>query len=316
VRHVLYMAHYSRKRLASWTGRVLQDDGMMTTSIKILDKTVRLLSVFSSEQPEWGLSELSVAVAIPKSTTHRILRVLTQHEYLAQDAITGRFRLGLAALELGFRAHAGIELRRVALPVLQHLTAVSRETVLLIVPSATRTEAVCVERTESREGLQLILDVGRHVPLHAGASSKVLLAYMTEKEIERVVARGLARVGPRTITDVLLLRRDLATTRRRGYAWSVEETNEGVAGVAVPLFDRSGQIAAGLSVVGPRGRFTTQRVPWLLALIRDGATDIARRSGLTTLRPLSGTPAAAEAPLRAPNGTRATGGATRRRPRR
>lgn len=253
------------------------------TPVKILDKTVRLLSIFSPSQPAWTLTELSTAACLPKSTAHRILRVLRQHDYLSQDADTGRFRLGFAALDLGFRAQAGLDMRRAAMPVLQRLAATSGETVLLIVPSEARTEAICIDRAETREGLQLILEIGRRVPLHAGASSKVLLAYMTEPEIERVIARGLGPVGPRTITNPVALRRDLAATCRRGYAWSVEETNTGVAGVAVPLLDRNGIIAAGLSIVGPRARFTRRRIPELLALIRDGAADIARQSGLTML---------------------------------
>jgi DNA-binding IclR family transcriptional regulator len=253
------------------------------TSVKILDKTVRLLSVFSSAQPEWSLTELSAAVSMPKSTAHRILRVLRYHDYLSQDADTGRFRLGFAALDLGFRAQAGRDVRRAALPVLQRLAATSGETVLLIVPSETRTAAICIERAETRAGLQLILEIGRHVPLHAGASSKVLLAYMTEPEIERVITRGLDPVGPRTLTSGAALRRDLGAIRRRGYAWSVEETNAGVAGIAVPLMDRNGIIAAGVSIVGPRTRFTPVRVPALLALIREGAAEIARQSGLTTI---------------------------------
>ncbi|MBI1735646.1 MAG: IclR family transcriptional regulator [Candidatus Rokubacteria bacterium] len=253
------------------------------TSVKILDKTVRLLSVFSAAQPEWSLTELSAAVSMPKSTAHRILRVLRHHDYLSQDADTGRFRLGFAALDLGFRAQAGRDVRRAAVPVLQRLAATSGETVLIIVPSEPRTEAICIERAETRAGLQLILEIGRHVPLYAGASSKVLLAYMAEAEIERVIARGLERVGPRTITNPAALRRDLAAIRRRGYAWSVEETNEGVAGVAVPLVDRNGTIAAGLSIVGPRTRFTPQRVPALLAMIGEGAAEIARQSGLMTV---------------------------------
>ncbi|MBI2203329.1 MAG: IclR family transcriptional regulator [Candidatus Rokubacteria bacterium] len=253
------------------------------TPVKILDKTVRLLSVFCAAHPEWSLTELSATVSMPKSTVHRILRVLRQHDYLSQDAGTGRFRLGFAALDLGFRAQAGLDVRRAAAPVLQRLAATSGETVLLIMPTETRTAAICVDRAETRAGLQLILEIGRHVPLHAGASSKVLLAYMTEREIEQVIVRGLERVGPRTITNPLALRRDLAAIRRRGYAWSVEETNEDVAGIAVPLLDRNGSIAAGVSIVGPRTRFTPQRVPALLALIRDGAAEIARQSGLTTL---------------------------------
>jgi DNA-binding IclR family transcriptional regulator len=258
---------------------------MTTTSVKILDKTFRLLSMFSDARPEWRVTEMATTLGMPKSTVHRILRVLCGHEYLAQDQASGRFRLGVAALELGLRAQGGRELRHVAAPVLQRLAAVTGETVLVIVPNHARDRAVCIERAETRAGLKLILEVGRQVPLHAGASSKVILAYMTAEEIERVIAGGLSRLAPRTITSPLLLRRDLQRIRRRGWAYSVEETNAGAAGIAVPIFDRSGAIAAGLSVVGPMTRFTRGRLPRLIADARQGAETIAHEMGLHTRLP-------------------------------
>jgi DNA-binding IclR family transcriptional regulator len=257
-------------------------NGAAMIAVKILDKTFRLLSVFSESRPEWGVTELATEVGMPKSTVHRILSVLGRHEYLAQDRVTCRFRLGLAALDLGARAQAGLELRRVALPVLQRLAATSGETVTVIVPNNARDHAVCLERAETHDGIKLILEVGRQIRLHAGASSKILLAYMTPEEIDRVIAAGLPRLAPRTITNPFALRRDLAAIRRRGYAQSVEETNAGAAGVAVPIFTRHGTIAAGLSIVGPMTRFTARRVPRLLALARQGAAEIARQLGLTT----------------------------------
>jgi DNA-binding IclR family transcriptional regulator len=275
---------------------------MTTTSVKILDKTFRLLGVFSETRPEWRVTDIATTLAMPKSTVHRILRVLCGHEYVAQDHVTGRFRLGVAALELGLRAQAGRELRQAAAPVLQRLAAQTGETALVIVPNGARDRAVCVERAETRAGLKLILEVGRHAPLYAGASSKVLLAYMTDAEIEHVIADGLARIAPRTITNASALLRDLARIRRRGWAYSVEETNEGAAGVAVPIFDRNGDIAAGLSIVGPMMRFTARRIPALVGDARRAAETIARQVALDAqppATPASRAPSRARAPARA-----------------
>jgi DNA-binding IclR family transcriptional regulator len=269
------------------------DSPMTTTSVKILDKTFRLLEMFSDARPEWRVTDMAATLGMPKSTVHRILRVLCGHDYLAQDPASGRFRLGVAALELGLRAQSGRELRHVAAPVLQRLAAATGETVLVIVPNNARDRGVCIERAETRAGVKLILEVGRHAPLHAGASSKVLLAYMTDDEIERVIAAGLARLAPRTITSAIALRRDLARIRRRGFASSVEETNEGAAGIAVPLFDRSGAIAAGLSIVGPMTRFTRRRMPRLVLAARRGAETIAREIGFSVRLPEFSTKGAA-----------------------
>lgn len=248
--------------------------------VKLLDKTLRLVSAFSIERPEWGLSELAGELRLPKSTVHRITRVLTDHRYLSRSPVTGRLRLGLAALELGRNAHDGLELRRLAQPVLERLAVQSGETILLMVLDEDRERAVCIERAESRKHLRLILEVGTHALLHAGASSKILLAYMAPAEIERVLSGGLPRLARGTITRADTLRRDLAQTRRRGYARSAEETNDGAAGIAVPILDTRGVILAGLSIVGPLMRFGRRRDPEIVALARRGAAEIRAGLGL------------------------------------
>jgi len=287
-------------------------DGRAAPTVKLLDKTLRLLSTFSPARPEWGVTELATRLALPKSTVHRILRVLTAHRYLAQHPGTARFRLGLAALELGRNAHEGLDLERVARPTLERLARVSGETVLLMVVSEARDRAVCVERVESRARLRLILEVGTHAPLHAGASSKVLLAHMTPTEIERVIAGGLPRLARGTITSAALLRRDLARIRQQGYARSSEETNEGAAGVAAPVLDPAGRIVAGVSIVGPLTRLTERQVPRLVGLAEQGAREIAAGLGLAA-------PPASAAPADETNERRGAGhssvGSRRGRPR-
>lgn len=260
--------------------------------IQILDKTFRLLDAFREPHPEWGASGLARELGLPKSTAHRILRVLTAHRYLAQDPETGRFRLGLSALELGHRAQEGIELRRVAAPILQRLAAASGETAILMVLNETRDRAVCIERAETRAGLQLILQIGTHALLHAGSSSKILLAHMRPDEIERVLAGDLPRLARGTLTDPNVLRRDLAAIRARGYALSFEETNDSAAGVSVPVLDRHQQVVAGLSIVGPKSRFTRARIRHLLRLARAAAAEISRALGAS---PAGAPPAAAAA---------------------
>ena len=66
--------------------------------VKILDKALRVLSLFTREHPEWGVTSVARQVAMSKSTVHRILRVLEQHGFLTQNPDTRRFRLGLAGI--------------------------------------------------------------------------------------------------------------------------------------------------------------------------------------------------------------------------
>jgi len=102
-----------------------------------------------------------------------------------------------------------------------------------------------------------------------------------------------------TITRPEVLRRDLVQTRIRGYARSVEETNEGAAGLAVPIFDARGGLLAGLSIVGPLARFGERQVPRLRHLAHSGVGEIRRALGLPPLAGPSRRPPAARVPVAA-----------------
>jgi len=236
--------------------------------------------LFGADQPEWGTSEVARAARLPVPTAHRILAALTGRKYLARDERTRRFRLGPAALELGGRARAVLDLRQAALPVLRRLARETDETALLTVPNSERDRSVCLERVESAQPLRLSVEPGRRLPLHAGASQKALLAFLAEEEIERVAAGSLERLCGATITDADALRANLAEVRERGWAISFEETNVGVWGVAVPLLDEDGTAVAAVGLAGPSARLSPDEVLDHLERLRDGAVEIAAPLGL------------------------------------
>src|SRR5207247_1167185 len=178
----------------------------------------------------------------PIPTVHRILTALKRQGYVSQHDESKRFRLGVAALRLGDRARTVVDLRSVAMPELRKLSKHTGETALLTVLTPGRDHSVCLERVETAHPLRLSVTPGRQLPLHAGASQKVLLAYLDDDEVERVIAGGLAHLCHATITDPRQLRDELATIRRRGWASSYEETNVGVWGVAVPVLNTHGAI--------------------------------------------------------------------------
>jgi DNA-binding IclR family transcriptional regulator len=247
--------------------------------VKILDKALRVLMLFTSEHAEWSVTTIAQSVKMPKSTVHRILRVLEQHGFVAQDPATRKFRLGLTCIELGGRAQAGLELRRIALPVMEQMSRASGETVLLQIVSAEGDRVVCVERVQQHRGLRIILDVGSTAPLHAGCSSKVLLAYLDDAAIDTVLRAELPALTPHTITSPRRLRREIADIRRNGFAVSFEETDEGVAGVSVPVRDARDRVVAGLTISGPITRINRTTVDHFVEIARESARQIAAELG-------------------------------------
>jgi DNA-binding IclR family transcriptional regulator len=248
-------------------------------SLQLLERAFSILDLFTPEHPQWTTTQAAHAAGVPVPTAYRILAALRARSFVAQDPATKRFRLGVGALELGERARALVDVRASALPVLRRLCRESGETALLTATSEHHDHGVCLERVESPHPLRLSVHTGRLLPLHAGASQKVLLAYLPREEIDRILAGPLERVCRATIVDPDELRGDLARIRRRGWAESFEETDVGVWGLALPIHDVGGRLLAAVGLAGPSARMSRSRLREHLARLRSGAADIGRAIG-------------------------------------
>ncbi len=248
-----------------------------TSSVKTVERLVRILDSFSLERRSWSLAELSAHLQMPKSTLHRFLVGLEAHDILRRDPESKRWSLGYRLFLWGSLAAESDSLGRIARPVMRRLVEATGETVLLTVYH--HREVICVERVETDRSVRLTLEVGHRNPPHAGASSKVLMAYLPSEEIEAIIAQGLPKVCRHTITDPQKLREELARIREQGYAESHEETDLGAWGVATPVFGPNGDVIAGIGIAGPGSRFSDALRQKYVALCREAARQISARLG-------------------------------------
>jgi IclR family acetate operon transcriptional repressor len=200
------------------------------------------------------VTEISNSLNISKAVVHRILNTLRSQNYITIDPTTRRYMLGPAALELGLAFLRHVDVREIAKPMLQELSDKTQETATLSIRSGTH-RLYIDQVTPSRE-VKMTVVLGRSFPLHAGGSSKAILAHMEADEIQSLVSEaGLESLTESTITDPDRLMKDLARIRRLGYASSVNERQAGAASVAAPVFDHSGGPVAAISLCGPAERF-------------------------------------------------------------
>ncbi len=89
---------------------------------------------------------------------------------------------------------------------------------------------------------------GQHLPAHAGAAGKLLLAYLPPAEAERRLAQPLAAMTPRTVTDLKRLRGELARIRRQGWAQDKGENLPSILAYAAPVRAPGGEVIAAVSV--------------------------------------------------------------------
>ncbi len=137
---------------------------------------------------------------------------------------------------------------------------------------------VCLERQESSFPLRISYERGHVMPLQAGSSAKVLLAWLKPAELETVLEGvRLDRITAATITDLAVLREDLERSRERGWAVSWGEVDEGVVGVAAPIWRDGSRVVAGLALVAPAYRVSEGRLEELAALVVAAARSVSER---------------------------------------
>jgi IclR family transcriptional regulator, KDG regulon repressor len=246
-------------------------------SVRTIDRMVEVLDSFSVERPAWSLAQLSAQLDIPKSTLHRLLVGLERNGLTRRGHDDNKWRLGHRLVIWGSRAAATTGIQQVAAPVMRGLAETTRETVLLT--EYHDGEVICMDKIETSHSVRIALAVGARRAPHAGASSKVLMAYLPENEIARLLARELPRYCDRTITDVVEMRRELERIRQCGYALSYEETDCGAWGVATPVRDWNGRVVAGLGVAGPTVRYSAEAAQRYVDLCCAAADTISRMLG-------------------------------------
>ncbi len=239
----------------------------------VLGRALGVLAAFSDAAPELALADIVAATSLPPATAHRIVAELVAWGALERVG-RGRYRVGMRLWRVGALAPSARNLREAALPSLQDLAAATGHVVHLVVLDGHR--ALFVERLAgAQDAVTVRSRVGRDMPLHASGPGKVLLAHASAALVDEVIARGLPRLAPGTITDPVALRTALDDVRRTDYCLSREEMTEGAASVAAPLRDATGRVVAALAVVVP----VSAALPPFVPAVRMAAAAASRRLG-------------------------------------
>jgi DNA-binding IclR family transcriptional regulator len=234
-----------------------------------------ILCQYDSSQSVFTVAEISKTLQFSQSKTYRLVRTLVQYGLLQERNGTAKYSLGLNVLRLGLLAQQQFNIAIIARPFMKELSLLTKETVLLTAVSGTK--GIVLERVESEEPIRYSLfQPGATIPLHAGASSKILMAYLPEDEWDRIIkVEGLMRYTPHTINDKNKLKTHLREIRKRGYAFSDQEVDRDVRAIAAPIINGMGELVAGLSIAGPAYRINKKKVSFLGRLVIECARKIS-----------------------------------------
>ncbi len=245
---------------------------------RAINRVCDILNCFTEREPVLTLTDISRRIGLAKSTSHRFLQALESQGLVTSEPNGRGFRLGYQLIYWGTLAQTSIELRNEALPVLRQLAERTGESAILSIRVGN--SATWVEMIESRHPVRLAMKIGQRLHLHAGASSKVLLAFLADEEIEQLLPQiDLTPLEKNTITTQQDLREELHAIRKLGYATSFEETDLGAMGVAAPVYDHSGQVVGGIGIAAPSNRIPPESVPAIAPFILEASHSLSRRLG-------------------------------------
>jgi IclR family transcriptional regulator, KDG regulon repressor len=244
-------------------------------SFSSLRNALRLLNLFTSEEPELNLSDISTKLNIGISTAHRLTATLVQEGFIKKDSFTKNFRLGSSILGIGNVILSQYDLIHISQPILEQMVHQTGETAHISVLK--NMQVVYLQKVDCKHPVYLLSHVGKHNPICCTSSGLAILAYQPDFYTNRVIELGLPAYTSNTITNPASLKVLLSEIRSKGYAYSREEMHKGVSSIAAPIRDFSGEVIASVSIAGPSSRINPQKQSKLSKAVKKAGENISEQ---------------------------------------
>ncbi|MEH7118451.1 IclR family transcriptional regulator [Neobacillus vireti] len=224
----------------------------MDKSNNSLTNALTILKSFSMDKPEQGVTEIAENLNIGKSTVHRLLLSLGSEGFVYKDPNSNQYSLGTSLLSLTNIVNSQLPIVNESIPILNVLTERTGETSHLGILE--EEHIIYLQKIESENPVELSTHIGMRQPIHATSIGQVILAYLNEKTMNKLLPEKLEKFTDKTITTRDQLKMKLSVITQQHFVICVEEYENGFASIAAPVFDEAGQVIAAVSIVGPMNR--------------------------------------------------------------
>lgn len=221
---------------------------------------MQIFEALADEPSGLSVTDLSTRAALNKGSIARVLITLERGEYVVQDPATERYHLSLRTISLANRYMDRIGFTALIQPVVAELAGATGELAQLSAADGDRLYVIA--KAEGDNPIRVESLLGREIALHASATGKAWLSALPPARARRILATlSLDKLGPRTITGVKALERELKEARARGFAIQREELMDHMCAIAVPILRGSDSEPVGaLTVAAPTFRFPLERM--------------------------------------------------------
>jgi DNA-binding IclR family transcriptional regulator len=245
------------------------------SAVKSADRILEIFEILAQRGEGLSHQALADALGIPKSSLTQLLKTALARGFVSYASSDRRYRLGERLFSIARSAAHNQDLIALSLPILEELTARSRESCALNVLKGDDTEVVAT--VNGPERLVTHMRLGDRAPLYTTSGGKIILAHMPRKFQEEYLEKtAYERLNPNTIDNAKELRRTIETAKRSGIAFSFEEFTPGIVGLARVVLSRSGDVLASINVAMPAVRYDDEQRDKISELLRDACNELQR----------------------------------------
>ncbi len=240
--------------------------------VKSTEKTLAVLLAFNGGNPEMTVSQVAAATDQTRASARRFLLTLSDLGYLETNG--GNFRLSPRVLDLGASYLSGMTLPKAATIHLESLARELEESAALCVLEGQ--DILYIERVSSPRLHSMNVSIGNRLPAWVTSMGRVLIAELTAPEQEAFLSQiDLQRYTEHTVGSLAELKDELVQVKEQGWSLVNQELDEGLRGLAVPVY-RGDQLLGALNISVQRGRADLGTITEdLLPRLRRAAKDIA-----------------------------------------
>lgn len=213
-----------------------------------IDRYTNVLNLFTTAKSKWTVAEVSAALRVPASTTYRTMRELTRANML-EPALAGYYHLGPAFIEFDRTTRLTDPLLQAGVPMLAEIANQSTVPCVAVLARLYGKTVMCIADMRSAYGnVETSYERGRPRPLTRGATSKVILAQLPARRLNKLLATVDSPEWKNPVSHKSFAV-ELAAIRKNGYCIARGEVDEGRVGIAAPISIPELGLAASLSLV-------------------------------------------------------------------
>lgn len=232
--------------------------------MRAVERALSIFDAFDTENPTLTLQGIGARIGLSKATTHRLVNSLNASGYLVRVG-NHKYSLSLKFVRLAGLVRSTLTVRDIARPVMTEIADATGETIVLNTVSGN--ERICIEVIETPAALMHIVKPGEHVPLVHGATGKILLAHMDDKQVEKILNSSKDN---KTINRKAFFAQ-LKKFRKQGFSHTSGERALGVTAISVPLFSIDGSVNDCLTLSGPSIRVDPRVEEFKKIMLKAGA---------------------------------------------